>query len=183
MQFPTPQDIEAMRSRGFDPSTIAPLEKRCIRAERVRSAIRAAFSDVVLGNGVGLLQGQALDDYADDADQAKARALDEKNDWSSIPVKRLNECHSSLSFFDAEGVRFHLPAFMLAQLAGEFDFDLCFHLAYSTDPVARFAFLNEDQRIAVRIFLELIRDEPDMQFHIEHIDRALDGFWSKKTGV
>lgn len=172
-----------MRSRGFDPWIIEPLEKKCIRAERVRSAIHAAFSGVVLGNGVGLLQGQALDDYADDLSQAQARDLDERNDWSSIPVKRLNECHSSLSFFDGEGVRFHLPAFMLAELAGEFDFDLCFHLVYSTDPAARFAFLDQDQRIAVRSFLELIRDEPDMQFHKEHIDRALDGYWSKRVGV
>ena len=91
---------------------------------------------------VGLHQGQALDDYADEARQAQARARDEKQHWNTIPASDLNACNSSLSFFDSQGMRFHLPAFLLAELDGTFGFSLCFHLAYSTDPASRFSALN-----------------------------------------
>jgi len=29
-------------------------------------------------------------------------------------------CNSSLSFFNADGMRFHLPAFLIAELKGEY---------------------------------------------------------------
>ena len=175
MHFPTPQEIQSMRSNGYDPSVIAPLEEKCLRAEPVRNAIRAAFAGVTLGNGVGLFQGQALDAYADEARQAQARAQDEKDDWSRIPARRLCDCHSSLSFFDSEGLRFHLPAFMLAELAGEFGFDLFFHLEY--DHADRFALLDVRQRTAVRDYLTLTRDEWDSGRSPEHVDRIIRDVW------
>ena len=70
---------------------------------------------------------------------------------------------------------------MLAELDGTFGFSLCFHLAYSTDSASRFSALNPQQRKAVRAFLILIRDEPDMAFERDHIDRALEAFWSDQT--
>ena len=53
--------------------------------------------------------GQGLDDDYEDAATCEAlRLTDEKDDWSKIAVADLNQCYSSLSFFDAEGMRFHL---------------------------------------------------------------------------
>src|SRR5690606_11328391 len=93
---------------------------------RIARLIRAAFRDVRLGNGVGLMQAQGLDDYADSKTLAEYRSQDEKDDWSKIPVSELNACYSSLSFFDAEGMRFHLPAFLIADIEGTFNQEVTF---------------------------------------------------------
>lgn len=92
--------------------------------------IESAFEAVVLGDGVGLWQGQALDDYATTDEVQAARDKDEKHDWRRLAPKDLNRCHSSLSFFDAYGMRFHLPAFMITDLRGEFEHSLEFSITH-----------------------------------------------------
>ena len=81
---------------------------------------------MTLGAGTGLHKGQGLDDYAGPQACARMRESDEKTNWSRLSIYELNHCHSSLSFFDAEGMRFHLPAFLMAELRDEFKFNLVF---------------------------------------------------------
>src|SRR5438046_507176 len=95
---------------------------------RVASLVREAFRGVTLGEGVGLLEGRGIDDYEVQEVLDAYRSQDEKEDWSKIPVDALNNCYSSLSFFDAEGLRFHLPAYLIADLEGLYQFDVLFHL-------------------------------------------------------
>src|SRR5688500_17196676 len=87
-------------------------------SEALCDLIREAFAGVKLGNGIGLQEAQGIDDYADKETCARYRAGDEKEDWTRIPAEELSRCNSSLSFFDAEGMRFHLPAFLVAELQG-----------------------------------------------------------------
>jgi hypothetical protein len=146
--------------------------------ERVADLVRRAFYGVTLGNGVGLLHGQGLDDYADRQTLAQYRAKDEKLDWTRIGVTELNRCHSSLSFFDAEGMRFHLPAYLIADLEGTLNQDIVVHLFYFEHGAkSRFALLDSDQRRAVRQFLLLRRS--DRPFDWEMIDKALSGYWAE----
>ncbi len=151
--------------------------------ERIAQLVRDAFAGVTLGTGVGLWQGQALDDYGNDATVAKYRSRDEKMDWTAIPVEDLNRCESSLSFFDAEGMRFHLPAFLIAGLQdmlGTHGLGLesvIFHLTYLNDyGRSQFALLNDAQKSAVREFLLLFKDD---SFDDPSIQRALAEFWTK----
>ena len=147
--------------------------------QELAAQIREAFSGVTLKKGVGLRQGQALDDYADKETTRRARESDEKDDWSRIPSAHLNECYSSLSFFDAEGMRFHLPAFLLADLAGEYDQNLVFHLTDLGDHGQRqFALLSPAQVAAVRAYLEFIADDADRAFDKPGILSAIDVYWS-----
>lgn len=144
--------------------------------ERVANLVRRAFRGVTLGSGVGLIQGQGLDDYADQETLARYRAKDEKLDWTRIAVTELNQCHSSLSFFDAEGMRFHLPAYLIADLEGTFNQDIVFHLIYfEHNALSRFELLSPEQRHAVREFLLLRRST--RPFDRETIDEALSGYW------
>src|SRR3569623_1426720 len=123
---------------------------------RVEDLIRTAFRGVKLGNGVGLRQGRGLDNYAGAEALAKLRPDDEKDDWSAISFEDLNAYNGSLSFFDAEGMRFHLPAFLIQDLKGIAVGDLIFHLTCSGHKNARrFTALNADQRRAVREYLLL----------------------------
>ena len=142
---------------------------------QVADSIRKAFAGVVLGKGVGLWQAQAIDDYATPEQQQIARLHDEQRDWERISSADLNRCHSSLSFFDAEGMRFHLPAFLLADLEGTFLFDVVFALTYATDHNrARFASLSPAQRESVRGFLRLRRAS---EFDRPAIDAAIAEYW------
>ncbi len=84
--------------------------------EQLIQNINDAFAEVKLEDGIGLWEAQGLDDYATKEECNKLRAQDIKDDWHKIPVMDLYKCSSSLSFFDAKGMRFHLPQFLLFDL-------------------------------------------------------------------
>lgn len=164
-------------ARGF--VEVSPNDQRKIAADRDRvlELVRSAFRGVTLGNGVGLRQGQGLDDYADERTLASYRAQDEKNDWSAIPVADLDRCYSSLSFFDAEGMRFHLPAYLVADLEDSLKTaDVLFHLAYTDH--GRFDTLSPAQREAVRQFLLLRLSDSRREFDHPTIEAALANYWT-----
>lgn len=144
----------------------------------VINQIREAFRGVKLGNGVGLRQGRGLDDYADAKTLAKLRASDEKYDWSAMPAEDLNAFSSSLSFFDAEGMRFHLPAFMIADLEGKLHQNVVFHLTCLTPgSIEQFDILTLEQRRAIIAYLNFALRQADEEFARPRINRALSGYW------
>jgi hypothetical protein len=147
--------------------------------ERILNLVRTAFRNVVLGDGVGLWQGQGLDDYADSRTLESYRAQDEKSDWSAISVEQLDRCYSSLSFFDAEGMRFHLPSYLSADLQGELrTADVLFTLTcFEYLGTSRFENLNAAQRNAVREFLLLRLSDSDYEFSHPMIECALRDYW------
>lgn len=154
-------------------------------AERqVALQIEEAFRGVVLGNGIGLKEAQGLDDYADEATLVEYRSRDEKLDWAAIPAVDLNQCYSSLSFFDAEGMRFHLPAFLIAESNGLFKQDVIFTLTcFDFGNLSRFSHLSREQRAAVRQFLLLPKSSPGREFVQPMIDQALAGYWIEANDV
>lgn len=179
--FPTQADIDEMKARGFDRVTI---EAARLRMERGREAaaicerIREAFRGVTLGNGVGLQEARGLDDYEDEETCAKWRLEDEKDDWTRISNHCLNVFNSSLSFFDAEGMRFHLPAYLIADLSGEYGYGMAFCLTHSSDYTdQQFKLLSAPQRRAVREYLRFILEEPSYEFERPDVERSLLGRW------
>ena len=92
-KYPSEAEIAEMKARGFDSATLAQAQKQAERWPRVQALcalIQDAFAGVKLGNGVGLMQAQGLDDYADSATCASYRASDEKDDWRRISPEALN---------------------------------------------------------------------------------------------
>jgi hypothetical protein len=152
------------------------------KSQEIAALIRDAFSNVTLGNGIGLREAQGLDDYEDAETCAAYRAIDEKNDWSRIPVDELNACYSSLSFFDAEGMRFHLPAFLIAELGGGYLQDMTFQLAYLNDySMGQYALLSPAQRQAIRSYLLFILQDESYAYSHPQIVRALDEYWTDRS--
>lgn len=182
MRYPSPADIAEMKSRGYDRVTLEKAEeksKRGVAAQRVCSVIREAFKGVTLGNGVGLTEARALDDYEDAATCAANRENDEKEDWQRITCDELNTFGDTWSFFDAEGMRFHLPAFLIADLEGEEGMGMEFSLTHLGDHgKERFSLLNTEQRSAVRLYLIHLRTDPDSEYYLEDIDNALETYWT-----
>ena len=147
--------------------------------ERVRDAISTAFLGVTLGKGLGLGEAQGLDGYEDEAARAARRRQDEKDDWRLIRPADLNRCNSSLSFFDAEGMRFHLPAFLVADLDGVYEFGMAFHLTHlDSHGIGQFSLLTTEQRAAVRMYLQHISTEEEYAFERPAILRALVEYWT-----
>lgn len=185
MALITDNDIKEMRDRGFDSATIANAEqdlKRATIARELIAQIQQAFQRVVLGDGIGLWEAQGLDDYEDETTCAAYRQKDEKTDWSSIPTETLERCNSSPSFFDADGFRFHLPAFLCADLNEDYGFDFIFaliqfkHLKYD-----RYTSLSPSQRAVVRSYLLYQRDHPGNAYDRRDIEKALKTYWTEAS--
>ena len=170
-----------MRESGYDPQTIREAEARLRLFERgleLADRIRSAFAGVTLGDGVGLTESKGKDDYKDDETLAKYRSYDEKDDWQKLLLSELNSASGGLCFFDAEGMRFHLPAYLIADLRGEYNFGMAFNLTHLSDQcLTQFELLDPEQRQCVRAFLIHILDDPDYEFEREDIQRALDSYW------
>lgn len=79
--------------------------------EELIKEIKTAFENVTLQDGIGLWEAQGLDNYANNATLLKLKKQDEREDWNALSYEDLVECDSSLSFFDAKGMRFCLPNF------------------------------------------------------------------------
>lgn len=174
-------DIDAMKKNGYDVATIREAESRLQFFERGRhiiDQITAAFAGVKLGDGVGMQESRGRDDYEDAETLAKYRSCDEKDRWERIPLSELNSASGGLCFFDAEGMRFHLPAYLIADLRGEYNFGLAFNLTHLSDHCqTQFSLLNQEQRSVVRTFLLHILDDPDYEFDRDNIYAALINYW------
>ena len=145
--------------------------------EVLKMTIANAFKGVTLGDGIGLWEAQAIDDYETDFVRAENRRSDEKFDWQAISRDDLNRCYSSLCFFDADGMRFHLPAFVLAEIDGAFD-QLVFHLTDLDDyKLAKLVSLSDRQKSAIALFLEWCLDSDRYEYEHQSISVALEGFW------
>lgn len=80
--------------------------------EEVKKVIFEAFKNTKKGNGIGLWEGDALDNYASKEDQEIARAKDEHLEWFDITESWDYQISTAMSFVDKEGFVFLLPALM-----------------------------------------------------------------------
>ncbi len=144
--------------------------------DTLKTKIQTAFGSVQLGEGIGLWEAQGIDDYASAEQIAQLRRRDERMNWATIPVADLNNCYSSLSFFDCAGMRFCLPAFLIAELDGTFDNSTIFTLTYSEN-ASQFSCFSPAQIQAVRAFLLSCLRDPSYEFDWPQIEWSLEFRW------
>lgn len=126
MERITQADIDRMQKCGYDRSTISMAQTQLSlyeRADEIIVQIATAFAGVTLEDGIGLWESAGIDDHVGQDELRALRAKDEKNDWRRIPTDDLSYCHAAPSFLDARGLYFHLPAFLAAELRGDFKQD------------------------------------------------------------
>ena len=155
---------------------------------KLLATIGAAFRGVELGDGVSLHQTVAIDDYAGPEAERAAWAADERGDWRRLvrdpELARIGGV-GGLSFYDAAGLRFHLPAYLSLAVTewdsadtGDVLGSLMHHLTsldeYNTD---RFAILTAEQRRCVADVLTFIRDEYEPYSYLDDISRAVSEYW------
>lgn len=144
--------------------------------EKVEDAIRLAFQGVRLDDGLGLREANCLDDCSSVKVQAACREQDEKEDWSRIDSDDLEDNDVAFSFFDEKGMRFHLPAFLIADLKSVHDQGYIASRLSRAD--SRFQLLNQEQRAAVRGFLTYLLSRAERPYMVDQINDALNNeFW------
>jgi hypothetical protein len=169
--------LDQMKSFGYEDHTILNLlhiYERGQKADDLENKIKSAFSKVLLGDGVGLMQAQALSDFKGEEVAKSLRDKDEKNDWKQIPSSVLIENREALFFFDALGMRFYLPAFLCSELRGDYEYPLVINL---TRDFHLFSEFNANQKLAVRDVLSFFREQQDYKQYEAAIAKALQKFW------
>ena len=169
----TDDDIDEIRDRVVDPRLTDDfvrmidayarwVEGFSPRVDEIINQITVAFAGVDLGDGIGLLEAQGLDDYASDDERRELRSRDEKEDWRRISPADLERCYSSPSFFDSKGFVFHLPAFLIAELNDQYSYgfiDRLVNLDRPPDGLPKL--LTSLQREAIISTLLLVAEHPD----------------------
>lgn len=181
MKIPSPDEIQMMKDRGYDRVLLEVYsdDERWQTANILREKIERAFAGVTLGNGIGLKEARGLDDYADSDILARLHNEDERQDWHRFTSAQLLSYQSSISFTDAEGMRFLLPAWMLAELRDEGIAGLIWSLCrIAPHNEHKFVLLSAEQRGVVRDFLEFVRDHPEFTHERGEIDAAIEHIWS-----
>jgi len=151
--------------------------------------IEKAFNDVVLENGVGIFEAEAIDDYADDNEVKKQRAKDREtwDRWQDIPDEIISKYYSVLCFVDPQGMKFLLPAYMRFALK-RYDIDASASIdstiyaldrgleSFKGDP----EILSENQKSTIAKFLKYLVLEAGDNFVDSLVaSRAYEQHWSK----
>lgn len=184
MQRLTAADIDQMRANGYDRSTIAEAEAwldKCRRADELIVLIRRAFANVELEDGIGLCESDGIDDYAGTEELRRLHATDEKHDWQNISPDLLNYCQAAPSFLDAKGMRFHTPAFLVAELNGKFVQDFIGRLIDGSYSATEFPqLLTIDQRDAIIECIRFYGSIEHYSYEPDRIDAAITRFREAK---
>ena len=156
--------------------------------EQVIQLIHQAFEQVKLEEGVSLHQTIKIDNYGETNETLESQIkADERKDWKNlIDDPELIEVNGigGLSFYDAKGLRFHLPAYLCLTVNTpdtDISESLMFHLthleAYNRE---RFSILTAEQRKAVKVFLTYVRYNTGFAFegNFNAIEAAIRDYWS-----
>lgn len=174
----TEDDIDDLRDHTRDQSLIDAYSAWVNRGDELDSLIHQiehAFAGLTLGDGIGLLEANGLDDYAGEEELAELRSRDEHTDWRRIDVETLNRCYAAPTFMDARGFIFHLPAFLVAELNDNFSYGFIDRL-YDPQPHPSgwIELLKAEQRAALAAVLAMVVEHPDYLDHADEITIAID---------
>ncbi|RJF73010.1 hypothetical protein D3875_17150 [Deinococcus cavernae] len=151
------------------------------RAQATLDQLRQAFEMVQLGSGVSLHEANVIDDYGTAEQRLAARALDTEQHWWEVPDEAiaLGWGYCALSFMDARGLHYYLPAYASWVLRRGFQSDSAAfeHTIYTLESVqerpGQFVLFNFSQAQAIQAFLQyLLSVDPDDSCFTHHYQRA-----------
>lgn len=161
------------------------------RQQQLLDTIDRAFRGVELGDGVSLHETVLIDLYEGPEARQEARVMDEKHDWRKLvgDPALVQLRGDPLSFYDATGLRFHLPAYLSLAVtdferkdAGQVLHSLMFTLTNFSDyNQERLSILDSPQRQCVKDVLVYLRDEYELE-SLE-LDEAIEGYWNSEPTV
>lgn len=149
--------------------------------------VKKAFTGVQLDNGVGLLETKVIDKYGCEEELKAIQKKDERDNWEVlINHENLKKLYAigGLPFFDAKGLRFHIPAYLCTIV--EFpDLDIAESVLFTLTNLdaynlSRFSLLDVEQKQAVCKFLHhIITYESKLfEFEKEAIENSIKNYWN-----
>ena len=173
----TPDDVEELRDQTRDQAIIDAYSswvKRLPDVDELIRQISQEFAGVQIEGGIGLLEADALDNYASEAECAELRQRDERSDWRNIDTESLNRYYVAPSYFDARGFVFHLPAFLIAEFKDQYGYGFIDRLIddHGLPPGWR-ELLTASQRQVLVAAYRLIGDHPDYVAQSAKIETAI----------
>ncbi len=161
--------------------------------EALIAEIERAFDGVARGDGITLSQTLVLDYYGGEEEQAEARRKDTDTRWQDVPEAELewHSCAVAMSFLDATGFRYYIPAFMrwAVRCSGLPGSEAPGNIVMGLDPgepggslyeysVSRFRVLNQAQARAVAHFLQFFAGPAGQHRGEDYCaQEALDHYW------
>lgn len=150
--------------------------------------ISRAFDGVTREGGISLREAEVIDDLGDDDERIAARLLDTEKRWQDVPARDIEYYFQSLTFLDAIGFRYYIPAFMIWTLregrtsdsaTTEFTiYDLCPGIhseRLQPSMIRQYGLLTEDQNAIVCRYLRfMVNHEGD-----EDAKLALESYWGQ----
>lgn len=166
-----------------DPDFLPWDQARQREAKRVQGVLRTAFAGVQLDGGTTLHEAELIDDYGLDTERNDPIRNLPYTTWEALPRPVLERFRPT-SFFDARGVRFHLPAYMALALE-DADGDLVHWLTPPSGELAdwwegKFSLIDADQAAAILAFLHFIRRYGDAVFADDTLPAI--AYWQERAG-
>ncbi len=151
--------------------------------------IAKAFEGVTREDGVSLHEARAIDDYEGDEGRAAARKKDTDCRWQDVPDEWIEYFSDVLSFFDAKGFRYYIPAYMIWSLKNyratqsmslhSTIYALQIYQCPNSNPYEPFSLLSAAQSKAVCDFLRFMATYGADWVDAGAARRALNQYWSR----
>ena len=152
----------------------------------IEAAIRDAFAGVRLGNGVSLSIAELIDAWAAPAIIDRLFGTEPYEDWASIPMAELDRAET-IAHFDAEGLRYYLPALMLKLLDDYEPSEMwCIGTIGALDqrrghPLGFLDLLSTKQRRAIALYVKALPDLVKLDREdAARVSRAFRDVWSRE---
>ncbi len=140
--------------------------------------LHEVFDGVTLEDGIGLMEALEIDSHSSIEVSTIARNGDEKEDWKCLTADRLRGTFASLSYFDPKGMRFHLPAFLTAELQSLLEEDLIWQLCQVDGWCGeRFSVLTWEQKRLICDILRYLVNQHRYAGQRNMITVAIDKYW------
>lgn len=149
--------------------------------------VERAFADVSRGGGITIHEARLLDDvYHPTAEQLEAaRSQDSEESWKEVPPNVVNKLSDTMPFFDAEGRRYYLPAFITFVLDPPDAFDesaaaggVVYTLLSVDVHREEFDRYTTDQKNVLARFLQHMLEDDDWALD-ETMQAAFSDYWSR----
>jgi hypothetical protein len=155
-------------------------------SEALFQEVHAVFGKVELGDGLSLHQAGAMDLMLTPEEVRQSRRLDPETRWQDIPDSKVEEFHYALTFMDPEGMRFHLPRFIVYSLEHPgLDSPAVDAAVYACDfgddvddqVLGQFNAMSRRQMRTIANFLVFVAESKDEDYDVLVAAMAVESFW------
>lgn len=173
----------------FSPKLTITMTNKTTDRDSVIREIDAAFSGVRRDDGISLYEAAVIDDHGSVDERMRARARDTEECWQDVPAADIECYYYILSFLDADGFHYYLPAYMVWSLRSFETTDslsvdhTIYSLARHAEPelaewqMERFSAFTSEQAKAILSFLRYMAQQSRSQVDTDAASAAIADYW------